>query len=249
MKITTTIYFAILLLSIVSGAVLSFGLADTDAFSEQDVLDQSTPEQDVSQEVVQETSVQIPSVASEITSTLVVEQPVVQETHIAKETLAGDGFMAQEIAHAVHREVNAVRYAHSAFSVVDHSAITSVALQHSIDMQHNAYFAHINLQGEKPLSRFGGMDTLINLTGCRSLYSENLALLTTGDDYRVFVSGEWHLDPDRIAKKVVQMWMASEQGHRENMLMVTHRLSGIGVSVSVDQQYGYRIYVTQNFCS
>ena len=249
MKITTTIYVAILLISIIFGAAVSFGFAETDAVSEQDAPDQVVPKQDVSeQEIARETAVQSSPAVAETTLTLV-EKPTVQEVQVVTETLAGDGFMAQEIARAVHKEVNAVRYAHGVRSVTDHDAITSVALQHSIDMQQNAYFAHINLRGEKPLGRFGGMDTLISRTGCRSLYSENLALLTTGDDYRVFVSGGWQLDPERIATKVVQMWMASEQGHRENMLMVTHRLSGIGVSVAVDQQYGYRLYVTQNFCS
>ncbi len=157
--------------------------------------------------------------------------------------------MAWEIAQAVHREVNAVRDAHGAPLVVDHVAITSVTLRHSIDMQNNAYFAHINPRGQKPLARFGGMEQLTNRTGCRALYSENLAMLTTGDNYRAFIAGEWRLDPEQIAEKVVRMWMASTQGHRENMLMLTHRLSGIGVAVGVDQGPGYTIYVTQNFCS
>ena len=204
-------------------------------------------------EVAQEPASQDLSVPAEIRAETIaasVQKPSVQESHAdTVRPAVPKRSVAQEIAQAVHQEVNVVRGTYNAPFVTDHGAITSVALGHSIDMQNNNYFAHINLLGEKPLARFGGMSQLSIRTGCRSLYSENLAMLTTGDNYRVFIDGVWQLDSEMIAKKVVRMWMASTQGHRENMLMKTHRLSGIGVAVTTDQRYGYRIYVTQNFCS
>lgn len=241
-KIITTIYIALLLVSVVAGTLFVLE-TDTETVSAQETVQQS----DAQESTVEESTVEDPSVAVETVAP--VQQPVAPTPQIAVETRAGDNPLAHAVARAVHRKVNAVRYAHGVSAVSDHDAITSVTLRHSVDMQNNAYFAHINLQGQKPLARFGGMVKLTNVTGCRSLYSENLAMLTTGDYYVALVDGVWQLDAGLVADKIVQMWMESTQGHRENMLMDSHRLSGIGVSVRAEPQSGYKIYVTQNFCS
>ena len=245
-------------------AVLSPALTEAETVSEQEeVADQPTVKEisvqqssDERKVPVQETFVRQLDERKVPAQETFVQQPVtekkvfVQKQQDVSDARAGDTLLADAIARAVHSEVNSVRRTHGLSLVTNHSAITSVTLRHSIDMQNNDYFAHINLQGQKPLGRFGGMGRLSRVTGCYSLYSENLALLTTGDYFKSFVAGEYQLDADLVAERIVQMWMESTQGHRENMLMDTHRLSGIGVSVRPDQRgVGYRVYVTQNFCS
>lgn len=279
MKITTTIYTVAFLLSIAVSALFFALRTDADVavgttlqseihaiqryiLALKEIISQSVEESDtiLIRQIVQipfvsTLSLQDLSVSELVAQKPVVSEPVAQKPRVAvasvvvQEPANREDALAQEIARAVHKEVNAVRYTYGTASVTDNRAIASVALGHSIDMQKNNYFAHVDLQGRKPLARFGGMQKLSTVTGCHTLYSENLALLTTGAYYQTFVDGVWQLDSHAVAERVVQMWMESTQGHRENMLMTTHRLSGIGVAVSVDQVYGYKIYVTQNFCS
>ncbi|NWG37832.1 CAP domain-containing protein [Nitrososphaera sp.] len=58
----------------------------------------------------------------------------------------------------------------------------------------------------------------------------------------------WHgetgpISSERLAKEVVQGWMESTEGHKENILFPFAR-EGIGVAFNDERGY----YVTQNFC-
>ena len=254
MKITITICAVVLLLSVITSVLFALK-TDADVSGIGTLFwDEMLVAQWFFGDLGQITAPSELTLFEDVSAEDAVQEPVVQKPAIQKpvavKTFVSSVTVAEKIATSVHREVNRIRGVYGISPVVEHSAIARVALQHSADMRRNTYFSHVDLAGQKPLDRFGGLEQLTALTGCQSLYSENLAKLITGSDYRVFVAGEWRLDTDRIAERVVQMWMESTQGHRENMLMYTHRLSGIGVSVSaIDEQYGYTLYVTQNFCS
>ena len=158
---------------------------------------------------------------------------------------------AQELAQEVYHEVNRVRNEHDAQSIPWNNAIAFAALQHSTDMKNNNYFSHTNLQEQKPIERFGGIEKLVDKTGCTTRYSENLGRMTVNREYyTIGENGVVSIKSKIIAQEIVKLWMQSKKGHRENMLMKTHRLNGIGVAISERDKYRrYKIYITQNFCS
>ena len=159
-------------------------------------------------------------------------------------------YNGEQLAHAVHKEVNRIRREHGLNAMKWNPGLSPVAFGHSRDMARRRFFAHTNPSGEGPHERYvrAGYQ-------CRVPMGEG-RFLTAGEN---IFSGhrvrKWRVWPDgrktpyeystlaAQADRVVVGWMNSPP-HRENLLKPAWRTEAIGVYI--DAAGG--IQVTQNFC-
>ena len=146
------------------------------------------------------------------------------------------------IEEHVFRMANHERGSRGRTPVGRSARIDAVARGHSRDMAERGFYSHLSPEGMGPADRMeqAGLD----LAGCTSVW-ENIHMVPT---YRHY----WDTSPPsysyygserEIAVMLLAGWMAS-RGHRENVLLPSHVLAGIGVHTGPD---GY-VYATQNFC-
>ena len=153
-------------------------------------------------------------------------------------TAVADAQDTSELEQIVHRKVNSVRANRGLQQVRQNKALQTVTRAHSADMYENRYFGHKNPRNESPLGRAWAT---WNQTDCNVSIGENLALI-----WAEKTRGEF--DYDRITETAVKLWMASTQGHRENMLDEQWTTTGIGVTIGKRDGRQYPVYITQNFC-
>lgn len=139
----------------------------------------------------------------------------------------------QQIAFAIHNEVNEVRKLHGLKSLSWSGAIAEIAKKHSQDMSERNYFSHISPEGKDVVDRY----EKANFVCARELSNgdvlkggENLAEVSYPDD----LIG--------IDTRIVQSWMDSPS-HKKNLLFDGYGTEGIGVVIS-----GEMLHITQNFC-
>lgn len=159
---------------------------------------------------------------------------------------------ADALARAFHERANRAREAHGAAPVAWNEALAEAAEAHARDMARRGYFAHTSPEGLRVDVRAEaarGVCTRVQDGITRVRLGENLyrtaryerILVTTGPD------GErrdvvWKR-PRSLVEEVVRGWLGSPS-HRANLLDAGHRLGGIGVATSDDDE----MYVTQIFC-
>lgn len=159
-------------------------------------------------------------------------------------------YTGEQLAHAVHAQVNMIRRELGLSAVKWNSGLSPVAFLHSKDMAVRRFFAHENPDGEGPHERYvrGGYT-------CRVPVGER-RFLTAGEN--IFAGHRvrtWKIFPDgrkvphtystlaAQADRVVVGWLNSPP-HRENMLKPQWRSEAIGVYIDAAGS----IQVTQNFC-
>lgn len=158
-----------------------------------------------------------------------------------------------QLAHAVHAEVNRVRAASGRPPLAWDDALARLAGDHSRDMGRRGFFAHVNPDGEDPTERGrrGGVtcETTDEAGRVWTGISENLFTTTRYDSVFTTVRGtvrttryDWKT-PAEIAREAVDAWMSSPP-HRRNLLDPRLRREGLGLSGGRD----HALYVTQNLC-
>lgn len=142
------------------------------------------------------------------------------------------------IEQILHQRVNETRVEHGLQETDWNETLWQVTKDHSDDMNAHGYFSHKNLQEQSPLDR--AWPTWEGTTCSHSL-GENLALIWTEREDGI-------LDYVYAVETAISMWLASSQGHRENMLDGSWVTTGIGVSVGEGVGNHYPVFITQNFC-
>ena len=150
-----------------------------------------------------------------------------------------DEASGRAVEQRLYRRINDVRVAHNRSPVRWSDTLARVTRGHSVDMGVNRYFSHENLWGETPLDRAWAT---WNQTGCTFGIGENLALVWAEARDNVISGGE-------VMDTAIDLWLASTQGHRENVLNSDWVITGIGISVGEPVGVRYPVFITQNFCN
>jgi uncharacterized protein YkwD/acylphosphatase len=107
--------------------------------------------------------------------------------------------------------------------LVKNSALATSAQLHSQDMGVNNYFEHTGLDGSSPSDR-------ARRSGYVGWVSENIAVGA------------------RTAEEVMEGWLYSDEGHRENLLNSTHQVIGTGFYDATNgMPYAWNLYWTSVF--
>lgn len=160
--------------------------------------------------------------ASAATAATTIYLPLLQTAELWPQT-AEQRAMAVQVLGAV----NAERLAAGCNPLTLDAQLTAAAQAHSEDMAENDFFSHTGSDGSRSSQRAADA----GYTGRAGW--ENVAAGYSS------------------AEAVVQGWMTSTTGHRENILNCALREMGLGYVLELDDRYpgpyGYRHYWTQTF--
>lgn len=147
---------------------------------------------------------------------------------VASEHTEVDEIVPYELA--IHEETNRVRESRGIGTVAYDPQIAYVSRRYSQTMKEESEFGH-NVNGRFPRERVSKYRI-----SCDDL-AENLYRIQYKSAY---IPGP---SPSDVSKTVVDGWLDSDEGHRENLLSDEWAYEGIGVYVTADA----RVYVTQTF--
>ncbi|MBU1197477.1 CBS domain-containing protein [Candidatus Micrarchaeota archaeon] len=153
------------------------------------------------------------------------------------------------IEFLIHQKINYERGKYRLPHLMYDSSLQRTADKHSIDMEENNFFDHINKQGKDPAQRLYEQGFSCSKQYGNLIYSgvgENIAkepIFSQRGFLAIFPYVIWN-DKEKIASATVEGWMKSPS-HRENILTAHYSSEGIGVHRST---FGEYFYITQNFC-
>ena len=146
---------------------------------------------------------------------------------VASEHTEVDEIVPYELA--IHEETNRVRKSRGIGTVGYDPQIAYVSRKYSQTMGKESTFNH-GIGGDSP-SRLASYEIECYNVG-ENIYRND----SSADTIR-------RLSDRKLSKMIVGKWLASEEGHRENLLSDEWAYEGIGVYVTADA----RVYVTQTF--
>ena len=151
----------------------------------------------------------------------------------------------------IHHNTNQERQSRGLQELDWSDEISEIARSHSKDMALNAYFGHINKNGESAserAARFGYSGLHKNPQYVLQGIGENLFATHRYEEYMVsrdtLNAPHYHVkwkDTELIAQEAVEAWLQSLP-HRNNLLSTTYSRQGIGVSIGSNGT----VFVTQN---
>lgn len=162
----------------------------------------------------------------------------------------------------IHELINSERTKRGLAPLMVHERLAQAARNHSDNMARVNKCKHVLADGHNFLWRYhqvGFYDEIV-IGNRRHLGAENIAfdtiamvdIITTKDHRGRVVAVEKRLVPvplDQVAHSVVEGWMNSTKGHRENILTPYWKHEGIGATITTDPETGLvLVYVTENFC-
>jgi uncharacterized protein YkwD len=148
---------------------------------------------------------------------------------------------ANELRRELHERVNALRREQGRAPLVGDDRLADVALLHSRDMAHRAYFSHRSRDGRETGDRLA--ERYPEHVGA---FAENIyrilsyrAMGAPGEKGPAPVDGKKGYSATSVAARIVRGWMRSP-GHRENLLRREMQRVGYGVVINKRD-----VYVTQ----
>ena len=141
-------------------------------------------------------------------------------------------------------------------SFIHDSMISTIARNHSKNMAQTGQYSH-QINGKDPTARAlaAGYDCRAYRSDGSYTYglSENIDQLQRVKKRTKVSQGPWQAskygNEQEMAGEHVQRWMDSPS-HRRNILRLESKRIGVGVSVTIDEKYGYAsetTWATQNF--
>ncbi len=151
----------------------------------------------------------------------------------------------------IYKLTNAERVSRDLESLYRVSDIDSIARGHSEDMYRQDYFAHDSPEGHDPSDRaekagyecwkyYQGRPYL---AGLGENLSQSVTYASHGENWAK-TPYSWYDSEEDLARAMVDGWMNSTTGHRENILNPGYDRIGVGVFIGEDDDS----YHTQNFC-
>lgn len=157
---------------------------------------------------------------------------------IDREDVFGESFDAHEVEQHIHEEVNEVRSAEGLQTLSESSGLDGVAREHSRDMAHRDFHAHVNPDGEDPMARITQSSVSCQAVGENIAQTYWKERVDTADGTERFSTNE------ELAEGLVEQWLNSPP-HKENMLDGEWTTMGVGAYVTDDNE----VYATKKFCS